>query len=84
MKLRDAGTIINGTVKIHGQEYLVLQVKYEEGKEDVLLFKKPMPWFTSLMRQKNDGEYILTEEETFRNPKKKLSIKMQIKNSGNR
>ncbi|MDG2431191.1 DUF6503 family protein [Flavobacterium sp.] len=76
MKLSDAGTIINPTVtrkEFMGKEYLVLQVKYEEGiGKDVWYFYFDPKTYAMEIYQfyhdeaKNDGEYILlTEEETF-------------------
>lgn len=76
MKLSDAGTIINPVVtrkEFMGKEYLVLQVKYEEGiGKDVWYFYFDPKTYAMEIYQfyhdeaKNDGEYILlTEEETF-------------------
>jgi hypothetical protein len=76
MKLNDAGTIINPMVErkeFMGKEYLVLQVKYEEGiGKDVWYFYFDPKTYAMEVYQfyhdetKNDGEYILlTEEETF-------------------
>jgi hypothetical protein len=52
-----------------GKEYLVLQVKYEEGGKmyGTLFWSKTYAMkFTSFttMRQKNDGNILLMEEET--------------------
>lgn len=76
MKLSDAGTIVNPIVErkeFMGKEYLVLQVKYEEGiGKDVWYFYFDQKTYAMEVYQfyhdeaKNDGEYILlTEEETF-------------------
>ena len=76
MKLSDAGTIINPVVtrkEFMGKEYLVLQVKYEEGiGKDVWYFYFDPKTYAMEIYQfyhdeaKNDGEYILlTEEESF-------------------
>jgi hypothetical protein len=55
-----------------GKEYVVLQVKYEEGKERCTFrSKKPMPWFTSLMRQKNDGRIHFDGRRNVSESKKK-------------
>ncbi|MFT5251870.1 MAG: hypothetical protein ACI87N_000866 [Flavobacteriales bacterium] len=76
MKLSDTGTIINPVVtrkEFMGKEYLVLQVKYEEGiGKDVWYFYFDPKTYAMEIYQfyhdetKNDGEYILlTEEESF-------------------
>ena len=76
MKLSDAGTIVNPVVtrkEFMGKEYLVLQVKYEEGiGKDVWYFYFDPKTYAMEIYQfyhdeaKNDGEYILlTDEETF-------------------
>ena len=76
MKLNDNGTIVNQVVErkeFMGKEYLVLQVKYEEGiGKDVWYFYFDPKTYAMEVYQfyhdeaKNDGEYILlTEEETF-------------------
>ena len=75
MKLSDAGTIVNPVVtrkEFMGKEYLVLQVKYDEGiGKDVWYFYFDPKTYAMEIYQfyhdeaKNDGEYILlTEEET--------------------
>ena len=76
MKLNDDGTIVNPVVErkeFMGKEYLVLQVKYEEGiGKDVWYFYFDPKTYAMEIYQfyhdvaKNDGEYILlSEEETF-------------------
>ena len=76
MKLNDNGTIVNPVVErkeFMGKEYLVLQVKYEEGiGKDVWYFYFDPKTYAMEVYQfyhdeaKNDGEYILlTGEETF-------------------
>jgi len=76
MKLSDNGTIVNPVVErkeFMGKEYLVLQVKYEEGiGKDVWYFYFDPKTYAMEIYQfyhdqtKNDGEYILlTEEEIF-------------------
>ena len=73
MKLKDPGTIINSTVErkeFLGKEYLVLKVKYEEGigKDSWYFYFDPKSYALKVYQfyhdeTKNDGEYILLNDE---------------------
>ncbi|WP_396591031.1 DUF6503 family protein [Allomuricauda sp. R78024] len=71
MKIKDPGTILDGTVRtktFKGKEYLVLKVNYEEevGKDVWYFYFDPKTYAMEVYQfyhdeSKNDGEYILLE-----------------------